>query len=361
MNLRLKKFKWAGFKQTMPRLYLWLVTVTYLCLYFSLAHPATANAGTLASQVVQQSSTVSTVTTTINSPKAAKPNEQECIFAEIFWLLVVVGIILGALWLLCRAAKLCGNSGNQPPESPSNGDTDVRFGPSLGHANALVINTNISLPSTIFYYTGGVLQSNTAGLPNSTLPPFIRINGQPLPFGGEIQQNAGPGITTPASIGVWNETNTFFDENLDPVYPYTYIYNFSVLTSTNIVSGTETNWGELCTIVGWVNSNPGVPLSCYVTYTNNVPAATNWAQCYLNEYLQPTNIVVYGNLLNLTVANPIGVTGITTNSSSGGGGPPPSPNPTNTVSSGPVPVINNPAQFFMLSANTNAISTSWTP
>ncbi len=297
-----KRFKWAGHRQTDPRLFLWSIVTAWLCFFFTFT-TITANAGTTTGSrvnIIQQSVTASTATTTINSPNVnAKPDVFYCIFWWIFWILVVAGIILGALWLLCRAAHLCGNAGNQPPQAPNNGNGDNLISKgALLKANAL-INTNVPLPTTVFYYSGGILVSNSAGLPNSTMPAFLTVNGQPLPFGGQIE-NATPGISTPPSIGVWTETNTFFDETLDPTYPYVAIYNFSVLTTTNLLTG----WNELCTIVGWVNENPSVPLACYVTYTNNVPMATNWAQCYINKYMQPTNIVIYGALPNLPVLNP---------------------------------------------------------
>jgi len=125
------------------------------------------------------------------------------------------------------------------------------------------------------------------------------------------------------------------------------IYNFSLLTTTNLGTG----WNEMCTIVGWVNENPTTPLACYITYTNNVPLATNWAQCYLNSYKQPTNIVVYGTLPNLPALSALPLVkpndGIYPPGSGGGN--------TNYTPG----VFNSSGRFFELTCNTNAVSTGW--
>ncbi|MGA2854082.1 MAG: hypothetical protein ABSE90_08135, partial [Verrucomicrobiota bacterium] len=224
-----------------------------------------------------------------------------------------------------------GKTGIQPPQSAINGNN--------ASIKSASVNTNLSLPVTIFYLSNGVVVSNSAGITASSLPPFLSVNGINLTNGSQINATA-PGITTPPSVALWMETNTFSDANLDPAYPYIAVYNYSLLTTTNLTTG----WQEVCTVVGWLNRNPSVPLISTITYTNGVPETTNWSQIYLNNLHQPTNIVVYGTLPSMSA-----------NSSQ------PAIRPANTgpFPPGPGGTVISSAKFYTITANTNQIMTSW--
>jgi hypothetical protein len=223
----------------------------------------------------------------------------------------------------------CGKTGKQPAQSPNNGNAVPRT----------------FATTTTFYLVNGVVVSNSTGTASTQLPPLLSLNGVPVPPGSTIDGNV-PGVTAPnPTIGIWDETNTYADANLDPTHPYISVFNYSVLTSTNL-SG---NWKELETVVGWVNNNKTVPLLSTITYTNGVAVATNWAKCYLNSGGQPTNIVVYGALPYLAgrVQYPkMRDSGPPGPGSGGGTG-------TNGV------VIPATCQFYKLTCSTNAIKTSW--
>jgi len=145
------KFTWAGRKQTVPRLFLWSIVTAWLCFFFTFSTPS-AKAGTTSDgsgATIQQSVSASTApTTTISAPAAnAKPEWIiGCVFWYIFFILLAAGIILAALWALCKAAHLCGGSGNAPPVSPGGNGANVA---SKAVRASVTVNTNVSLPSTV--------------------------------------------------------------------------------------------------------------------------------------------------------------------------------------------------------------------
>lgn len=347
------KFKRNGRNISATKLSCWWLVTLWLSLFVSVAHAGQPTSSNDTAPAIQQTSgAVSTTPTTT----AAQPQLFDCSIWLFLFIIIIAGIFIGMLlYLLCKLG-FCGNKGNQPPQAPNNGNgNNVVFKSNLAKAN-MTINTNIPLPTTIFYLNNGVVVSNSAGLANGTFPPFISVNGMSVPNGSEIS-TLTPGITTPPSIAFWIETNTCYDANLDPTHAYVGIYNYSVLTTTNLTG----NWRELCTVIGWINNNAQVPLICSITYTNGTAMTTNWSQCYVNNYHQPTNIVVYGTLPSLNVENPPGYVASSSTSSTAvrpAGGPIP-PGPGGDGGCTNCPPLNSSAQLYKLTCNTNDIVTSW--
>ncbi len=352
------KFKRNGRNIGATKLMCWWLVTLWLSLFVSVAHAGQPTSSTDTTPAIQQASGAVSTTATTTTTTAAQPQMMECNLWLALFILIIAGIFIGMLiYLLCKLG-FCGNRGNQPPQAPNNGNGDnAVFQSNLAKAN-VDINPNIPLPTTIFYLNNGVVVSNSAGLANNnTLPPFLSINGVPAPNGSEISSTT-PGITTPPSIALWAETNTYYDANLDPTHAYVGIYNYSILTTTNL-SG---NWRELCTVVGWLNNNTAVPLVCTITYTNGVPVTTNWSQCYLNNFHQPTNIVVYGALPSFNIENPPGYVASAASSPSVTARPadgPPNPGSGGDGGCTNCPPLNTNGQFYKLTCNTNDIVTSW--
>lgn len=294
----------------------------------SQALPNTATNTVLAAQPSISSSSAAT-----NSPQG---QPQVIVYDCWGWILVLVAvaIIVGAIWYTICQLGLCGNHGDQPPQAPNNGNN----GNNSIFIKSAPINTNVALPTTVFFISNGLVVSNSAGLSMSSLPSFLSLNGAVVTNGSQINSIV-PGTTTPPSIAVWAETNVFYDATLDPNYHYVVIYNYSLLTTTNLTTG----WHELYTVVGWVNNNPKIPLACNITYTNGVPVTTNWTQFVLDNRNQPTNIVVYGALPSVAMTNNQSVF-------HPADGPFPGP--------GGTPIVIS-TQFYRLVANTNDIVTQW--
>jgi hypothetical protein len=312
----------------------WVVTV-WLSLFVAVAGHAQAstfaNAG--GTTLIQQANANQTLNST--SQDSAKPQIIYC--NAIAWLvatIIIMGIVLYILIAICYAAGICGNHGNPPPQAPPNNGNNgnVVFKPNATISSA--ISTN--LPVTIFYLVNGQVVSNSAGLASSMLPPLLSLGGSPVPNGSQISSSA-PGISTPPSIGVWIETNTYSDAVLDSTHNYAAILNYSVLISTNLP-----DWKEAYTVISWVNNNPTVPLVASIYYTNGLPETTNWSQLYLNQLKQPTNIVVYGALpIVATNQLPFRPADLT---------PPGSTNIAN---------VNMSIQLYTLTCNTNDVVTHW--
>jgi len=287
------------------------------------------------------------LTQTSAQPQVAPP---KCGIVIILFVLLAIAFLLWAIYKVCQAAGLCGPTGSPPPQSPTNAPpNNVRSTvATTSIADADLVNSNVTLPATIFYLSNGVIVSNSAGLSSSLLPPLVSFNGQAIPNGSQIDSPA-PGITTPPSIALWMETNTFYDANLDATYPYVVVYNYSLLTTTNLAAG----WQEACTVIGWANDNPTVPLIFSITYTNGVAMTTNWTQFYLDQNNQPTNFVVYGALPSLPLVNPPANFSAVRPADSGPPIPPGGGGGTNAT-----PFSSN-GQFFRLTCNTNAIVAQW--
>jgi hypothetical protein len=329
---RFKQAQFDGRKIKPTKLGMWWVLTIWLSLYMAAATPAhSASTGSGAAVVKQQ----------VSSGPTVKPNYAEtCIPFWLFLLfcVAVAAVIFAGLWAICRAAGICGNRGNQPPAAPGN-DDNIR-----SNAKADFVNPSVALPSVTFTLSGGNIISNSAGLSVMAMPPLLNLNGVGIPNGSMLEMDGPPGITTPPSIGLWIETNAYCDAILDPTHPYQIIYNYSLLSSTNL-----TDWHEVSTVVGWINGNLTVPLACSITYTNGTPETTNWTQFYLSGG-QPTNIVVYGALSSTStgttqIAKPEG--GITPPGFGGG------------CTNCPPETNNATGQFYRLTCNTNAIVTSW--
>lgn len=309
---------------------LMVLLLTFIVLFLWPAWSAPqALPGPATNQVVTAQSFVSSPSTTLDS---AQSNPQLIVDDCIGWILIAIAaaaIIVGAIWYVMCQLGLCGNKGNQPPQAPNNGDNG-------NIVRSAVINTNIVLPTTVFYISNGVVVSNSAGLSISSLPPFLSLSGTNILNGSQINSTL-PGTTRPPTIALWAETNTFYDAMLDPNHPYQVIYNYTLLGSTNLP-----DWHEVCTVVGWINGNQKVPLSCSITYTNGQAIATNWTQFFLDSSHQPTNIVVYGALPSV---------GVNTSQ--------PAIRPADIGLPLPGGAVVSSAQFYTLTANTNDIKTSW--
>lgn len=334
---RWKRFKWNDHKINAPKLVLWAVLTLWLSFFAAAANAGQTNTFAANAPAIHQSANI------VTSADATKPQVIDCLWEWIF-VLIILGIFFAFfIWVLCAAHFInCGNANNPPPQAPNNGNGD-----NIIIKSALAnVNTNIPLPSTVFYLVNGEVVSNSAGLSMTSLPSMLNVDGVPVPNGAQISPTV-PGISIQPAIGLWTETGNYADATFDPAHPYVGIFNFSLLTSTNLL-----NWQEACTVIGWFNANQSVPLVCTITYTNGVPVTTNWTQIYLNGFMQPTNIVVYGQLLSVsTNLVPLVHPADSGPPTPGGGGG--SDGSTNSVST------NVSAQFYRLVCNTNDIVTSW--
>lgn len=275
----------------------------------------------------------------------AKPNVVVCgILGWLIVIIIVAAIILGSIYYLCHALGLCGTTGDGPPNSPGTGTAAAIATRLAGSATVTdLVNSNVALPSVVYYVQNGLIVSNSIGSPVMNFPPLLSMNGQSIPNGSEIDSTT-PGVTTPPSIAMWQETNTFYDTNLDTTYPYTVLLNYTLLTTTNLA----TSWQEAYTVVAWINDNPTTPLACSIAYTNGVPETTNWMQAFLDQNHKATNFVVYGTLPSA----PISTNAVFLPADSG----PPIPPGGGGTNGQP---FSSTAQFFRLTCNTNAISTTW--
>ena len=306
----------------------WLVTI-WLSVFVATIAPVYAGQTDRSPAGIQQAAT------TNHAPASPKVSLGCNIIVDLLVIIAAASIIVYALWRVCVAAGICGQAGNNPPQAPPNGGNNnpaIKSG-----VKTLNINTNVALPVTVFYLSNGVIISNSAGSSPQALPPLFDVGGVGVSNDTEIATSI-PGISTPPSIALWEETNAVADATLDPTHNYKYIYNYSLLTSTNLPV-----WSEGYTVIGWVNTNPVVPLVCTVTYTNGVPETTNWMQAYGG--MQPTNIVVYGTLPS--IGGTAGNQWATKRVKAGDQLPP-----------GGTPIV-TALQFYKLAANTNAVVTQW--
>lgn len=337
-----RKIKLDNRKITMPKCLLWMLVTGHMCFFVSTAC-AGPTTGDAAPNILQNIHVTTTATTPADITTTAKPKLSVCELVVAVLVIVAVGYVLYAVWRCACVAGLNKKTGDQGTNAPASGDGNniIVKGSQDGNVNPLV-----ELPSTQFYFSNGVMTFNNAGLAVSQLPAFVSVNGHGIPFG---QLNPDPpiqGQSTPATIAFWAETNQWVDPVLDPNYPYIALFNYSLVTTTNMVG----TWGEVYTIIGWANADPIMPLIQYVTYTNSVPFATNWAQAFFSYEGQLTNVVVYGKLPNVINQLIKGAPQIKYN------GTDPT-NPTNICTNCPPTVFNSSGQFFKLIANTNTIST----
>jgi hypothetical protein len=124
-------------------------------------------------------------------------------------------------------------------------------------------------------------------------------------------------------IGIWSYNDTPSDNVLGIDYIGSKIYNFSLLSSSNLM-----DWSMVCTVVGWTGLSHDSEdwWVCQVTYTNSVPytaagipVSTNWIRLQ-RDGNDPASLIVYGD-----------------------------------VYAGP---LKQAYQFYRLSCNTNVISTA---
>lgn len=342
-------FRWRkvrqGDKKVTPQTFLFTGLITLWLSLFMVVSPCAAAGSGQTNNVPQVSQTARGASTpAANNPH---PNILPCeVLLYILWLLAAAAAVYISFLHYCDLFGWCGHTNKKPPQSPGNNtnQTKIALSPLTSSLEtAWLINTNIGLPAISFAVRDGVVVSNSTGLAVRPFPSFFSMNGTSVEPGGFIFSTQ-PGITTPPSVSVWDETNFYADSNLDPVYPYVVLFNYTMITSTNLV----TDWHELYTVIGWVNSNPSVPLTCMITYTNGVPETTNWSQTFLDQNHQPTNIVVYGVLPSCD-----------TNSAFAIGAVHPADGITPPGGGGTNGVFSSSAQFFRLTCNTNDIVTSW--
>jgi hypothetical protein len=334
---RFRKMNLDGRRLNVPKLLLWWTATVWLSLYVAAAgHAQTPQStGTNGVALIQKVNMSQSLT---SSPKTS-PHPGEFYCDALAWFIatiVILGLVLYVLIKICYITGICGHRGNPPPQAPpnnGNGNNGNIVLKGNSHVSA-AISTN--LPVTVFYLVNGQIVSNSVGLASSTLPSLFDLGGTPVPNDAEVSSSM-PGISTPPSIAIWIETNSFSDSVLDPTHPYAAILNYSVLESTNLP-----DWKELYTIVSWVNNNSTVPLMASIYYTNGIAMTTNWTQMYLDNQSQPTNIVVYGALPSFGAANFQGFKPVKAGPSLPPGG---------------TPIVH--AQFYKVVANTNDIQTSW--
>ena len=310
----------------------WLVTI-WLSVFVATIAPVYAGQTDRSPAIVQQAAAAN------HAPASPNVSISCGILIDLLIIIAAASIIVYALWRVCVAAGICGQAGNNPPQAPPNNDNNNGVVKSVikTAVSSLNINTNVALPVTVFYLSNGVIVSNSAGSTSQVLPPLFDLGGVGVSNYTEIDTGI-PGVSTPPSIAIWEDTNAVADTILDPSHNYQYIYNYLLLTSTNLPV-----WNEGYTVIGWVNTNPVVPLVCTVTYTNGVPETTNWTQVYGGT--QPTNIVVYGTLpsiggndSNQWAAKPVKAD--------------------DSLPPGGTPIV-TALQFYKLAANTNAVVTQW--
>jgi hypothetical protein len=330
------KISLNGRKISLFKLGSWWLLSVWLSLFVSVAIPVSAQSAT--NQVpagIQQAHLTDQPATTQDQNKPAE--SQGCILG---WILVItaVVIILAAVYAVCVAAGLC---------PPLRGTANIPQSPSVasGVKSAVSlpnVNPNVALPATVYYVQNGVIVSNSAGIASSTLPSLISLGGQPVASGTEIDMGQ-IGLTTPPSIMFWQVTNAVSDATLDSTHNYILCFNYSLVTATNLTAG----WQEVSTTVGYLNNNTSVPLICTITYTNGIAETTNWLQVFGGK--NPTNFVIYGTL----PAAPPGTTPAVAKNkvtSADNDSFPPGPGGT---------VIAKDVHFYKMTANTNAVQTSW--
>jgi hypothetical protein len=190
------------------------------------------------------------------------------------FLLFVVGIILLSIYLICRAAHICGNDSSSPPSSsgPGAGGNAMPLTLGTGMNGKLLISTN-----------DNILSGSTK----------ISLTSTDLS----------------SAVGVWKNTSGYHDPYLDTGYPYAVTVNYSIQTTTNL--GDQAGWHTVCTVVQWGTCDLYNPLICQILYTNSVtttnggvtfttngcPIGTNWVQFSLDSNNNVTKVVVYGGKL----------------------------------------------------------------
>jgi hypothetical protein len=155
-----------------------------------------------------------------------------------FWfclgILVVVVVILGVVYWVCRAAHICGNTAMPPPSSTA--------------ASAAAVAASAKFHSLATAKTA--LSADDVRL-DSLLAQAI----------------------TPDGVALWTNTCGIHDKYIDVDYPFTQTINYSVVGTTNLDK--KTGWHTLYTIVQWQTSDPSSPLVCQVIYTNSVTKTGN--------------------------------------------------------------------------------------
>jgi prepilin-type N-terminal cleavage/methylation domain-containing protein len=334
-----RKLQWCGRRTPVPQFVLYACIVLYGCLFFAIPQQATASviASASAPAIHQTSAGIGTTTA---APAKIKPAFTLCELLVALVVICVIGVIIGKLlYLLCHTLHW-GPCGPPPPQSPTNNTDNAQSPFAVTPADSTQlpnINPNVALPATVFYLSNDEIVSNSAGLPNATLS----LLGNGIISGATIY----PSEPGEFGVGLWEETNSYADGNLDPNNPYTAVVNFTVLTCTNL----STPWREFYTVEGWCNADLQHPLACMVYYTNGVPMTTNWIQAFGPNFSSLTNVVVYGALpqfpMASTVTNPPAIVpadGII-------------PPGTGTNS---YPFASS-SQFFTLCCCSNYIATSW--
>lgn len=334
-----KPFKWCGRKTVAPLFILYACISAYLCLFVAMPH-----AGAVV--VKPHAAAISGSSAAHAGPDIVVP---PCKIVPILIIISGSGIIMLMLFYIVCYTASAGSSGSQGPIISGfggGGGSFIKPEDSDGLPN---VNPNVNEPATVYYLQNDLIVSNSAGLPNNnSLPPLISLDGHAIPYGAELDMPQ-PGITTPPSIAIWDETNQYADPILDPSYNYVAVENFSVLTTSNLATG----WTELYTVIAWCNDDPQTPLTTTVYYTNGVAMATNWMQMFGGT--QPTNVVVYGNIPQFQMSPYLYETNYPGTNNGGGGLIPPGSggNGTNAI------VTGTQSQFFRLTATTNYLATQW--
>lgn len=98
-------------------------------------------------------------------------------------------------------------------------------------------------------------------------------------------------VALPSGIGVWNYTGNA-SSGLGIDYTFVKVYNFSLLSSSNLV-----DWSAVCTVVGWTGADveSNEPWVCQVAYTNGIPASTNWIKFQIVD-TDPASLLIYGDI-----------------------------------------------------------------
>ncbi|MEI6057486.1 MAG: hypothetical protein WCQ60_00760 [bacterium] len=269
--------------------FFWIVTVC-LCLIMSVTHEAQAASTSNVQSSLQSTTTTTNVITSGNTSGGVKPNSIACLWGALLLFLVLAGIVLWAVWLICKAARLCGNTGNQPPA-----------GGQGGLANVVVASSKTTMKAS-----GGLTLASGQSIPDASALGMIPF---PLEINGVVvSADRVESDVLPSNVALWCLTNgiadDYFDTN-DWRYPYVGVCNYSILTSTNLV-----NW-DCHTIVSWMNNNPINPLICQIVYTNHVTytgtnqvttgiaISTNWIKFFFDKAVSfpgatVTNRVIYG-------------------------------------------------------------------
>ena len=229
----------------------WIVTM-YMSMHF-----AVASQSQIAGLAGNQSATqlVATDSPTMSGDKA-HPNFWWCL-----GILVVVAVVVGAVYVVCRAAHLCGSTAVPAPTSSSSAMAAAK------------------------------LHSKQALYDDEGSQQLEQLLGQ---------------LITPDNVGIWQNTAKQYDP-VDPQYPFTVTINYSVLGSTD--TNCMSNWHTLYTVVQWQTANPVNPFICQVIYTNQVTVTstgnlvTNGVATGTNRWLYVTDgsahitgVITYGDV-----------------------------------------------------------------